>query len=291
MRRAPIMEPLAGIFRLASRPSKSLVYDTSSAPDPNRDLELFRPAPQRRPSIGRMLRLGLVLAACGGGQPKSAYDVEYARCKRWGGDNVTCDHLATTKQGPGSEVSDARWIGLEAEARSNAKAEGEADVFRMNEVGFVASREIELRGEHCYRIGVGAGEKRKSRLSIVFLPGLDGSRVHDHFRGREFDIPPEGGGGELCVDHDGRANLTLMALSEVGAVLNNTRLQYAVAMVKTPEATEHRDARRIEEKAKAATGRATVCSNCEAAYQRCIADGQPNCVKNRSDCQAGYDCR
>jgi len=245
----------------------------------------------RRPLA--IVALSLASVACASAPPKSVYESEYERCRRWQGTHEICDHIARTKAGPEPGQGRDRWIGMEAVAKSNAESlagSSTAVVERVHGVGFMVEHDISVEAERCYRVGVAGGERRSAHLALVFVPDPSGARANDHLAGTAANLPADGGQADFCTDRAGRVHVTISSLSEGGFILTNARLEYAIAIASAPETPERRATRQREDAARADDARASICGNCRSAFTRCTPSGSPDCAARLRPCQAGYAC-
>lgn len=246
---------------------------------------------RRAPRLAALLALASI--GCSSAPPKSVYDTEYERCRRYQGTHEICDHLARMKAGPGPASGRDRWIGLEAVAKSNAEGLGPGatvEIKRLHAIGLMVTQEIELEADHCYRIGVAGATSSRAHFTVMFVPGPDGARANDHLAGTSAEIPPEGGQAGFCTDRAGRANVTIVSLGDGGFVMTNARLEYAIAIASAPEPSERRAERRQADAAKAEKDRAAICDNCRTAFTQCASSGGARCMTKLRECQSGYAC-
>lgn len=254
--------------------------------------------PTRRTSLRWM---GLVLAAgCGAGAgggdsntPQDPYTAAYEECMQYGGSNpMICEAVARQKAGPQQKANtEEQWVALEKVAEAKAREGGATEVgpaIRLANTGFMVEHPFEVKGGHCYDVGIAWGSGWTTSGAVMFVKPPGGKSPNSNLGGKNIRLESSGGIVSFCIDNPGKANLNLSGLGNNGAILNKERLEYFVVIGTRVEAPEQAVARRKAEAEAAEEGRSKIETNLYDAENRqygpAVASGCMRCRKQYRNC-------
>lgn len=257
------------------------------------------------------------VVACGGGGaqegPKDPYTAAYEDCMRYGGANpMICETVARQKAGPQTKTNtDTQWAELEATASEKAKSAGATDVspaVRISNVGFNVEHEFAVEPNRCYDVGIAWSSGFKAAGAVMFMSGEGNPPVNENVGGKNLQIDAPAGTVTVCADNAGKAKLSLGGVGNNGAMLNNERLEFAIAIGTRAESAAQTTERRAREAREAEEGRAqietnlqmaesrqygeafaTSCSRCRARYRPCLAKSKADRREAQKDCMLDFE--
>jgi len=232
---------------------------------------------------------------CGGGggvgeaeAPKDPYTAAYENCMRYGGSNpMICETVARTQAGPQQKTNtEAQWAELEKAAADKLQGAGATEISppaRLQNVGFMVEHAFEVESGKCYDASIAWSSGWKTSGAVMFVAPAGGKPVNENLGGKNIQIDAPGGVIHFCADNPGSAKLTLSGVGSNGAILNNERLEYVVAVGAQKEAPAQAAERRKAEAVQAEDGRARVETNLQMADSRRggerLASGCARCRK------------